>query len=294
MEERRKKIKSLLDRGHIWTEIGKELGVAASTAYRWYYGSSSRSGQPQLIEVTTKKDLVRQYIALHGADNINIEELYVLAVRQFKDWKSEDKENVIRWIKQYIYQISDTSSEVKSAGEETEPKTPRAILSGNGRIRSFSVNEGEDYIRKKATHIHSDVVNIVKSLYQVAGTKTPVGSLKSLLKKSGWVTEWKITDKIVNRADAFKDRIVVELEFSNRDQCHRDFIRFAYAFKKNKIDAAVLITFQNINAVARWKLDKSMKEKGSIQYLTLDWLKDTVDEFKPVLSEVPVWFIGIQ
>jgi hypothetical protein len=176
-------------------------------------------------------------------------------------------------------------------------KTSKTVLSkecrltrrrgSTGVVSSFSINDGEDIIRNKAGHIHKEIDNIINSVIQMSNTKTPVSLLKALFKEADWTMEWKITDKIGNRVDAYKERFAVELEFSNRDQCYRDFIRFLAAFKKNKIDAAVLITYSDINAVDRWK------SKGYPQYLTLDWLQETVDEYTPII-DVPIWFIGIQ
>jgi Restriction endonuclease BglII len=175
----------------------------------------------------------------------------------------------------------------------SQERRPAHSIRSNGVVGSFSINEGAEVIRNKASHIHKEIDYIINSVLQMTNTKTPVNPLKALFKEAGWSMEWKITDNIDNRVDAYKERIAVELEFSNRDQCHRDFNRFLAAFKKNKIDAAVLITFADINAVARWKRDKSMKDKGSIQYLTLDWLRATVDEYSPIIGDVPIWFLGI-
>ena len=54
-----------------------------------------------------KKDMVRHYLtSIQAHESVDYELLYESAISQFQDWKVEDKEKVIRWLKQYIYQIS--------------------------------------------------------------------------------------------------------------------------------------------------------------------------------------------
>lgn len=53
-----------------------------------------------------KKDLVREYLELvSDTDLVDYETLYKLACDQFEDWNTENKNKVIRWLKQYVYQI---------------------------------------------------------------------------------------------------------------------------------------------------------------------------------------------
>lgn len=297
-----KKIQSLQDRGYSWKDIGAKLGIAPSTAHRWYHGSvpkqcphreEKQHNNVRGRKFRYKKDLVRYYLEQHNTA-INLDEIYHLATKYFKDWKTENKDDVLRWIKQYINQITTADAESIKASE-----IPNIKVASNNEfntresIITFSVNNGAEIIRSKLPHIYNDVAGITKS-YQSGRTNSPVGNLKLLFKKAGWKNEWKISDKIDHRADAYKDRIVVELEFSNRDQCHRDFNRFVLLHKDNKIDAAVLVTFADNNAVARWKKDKSIRKKRSIQILTLDYLRNTVEAYKRVIADVPIWFIGIR
>jgi len=54
-----------------------------------------------------KKDFVREYIArVDGFDNIDYDEMLREVRPLFKDWESKKDKDIIRWLKQYVYQIS--------------------------------------------------------------------------------------------------------------------------------------------------------------------------------------------
>jgi len=116
-----------------------------------------------LINVKNKKDLVRQYMMqVKGAENTNYDDLYDLAVKYFDDWKKEKRENVTRWLKQYVYQISLEKLAYEEAilqGVPQKERTPFNIT---------DVKNKKDLVRQYILYVNgSDKVDYLE-LYDMA------------------------------------------------------------------------------------------------------------------------------
>jgi len=66
--------------------------------------------------------------------------------------------------------------------------------------------------------------------------------IQELFKREGWETEKRILPETTWAWDAYKDRVVVSIEFSLIDAVHRDFFRLLMWHQDNKVDAVVYIT----------------------------------------------------
>lgn len=98
--------------------------------------------------------------------------------------------------------------------------------------------------------------------------------LQESFSSRGWQIEKKILEETSWAWDAYKDRVVVSIEFSLIDAVHRDFLRALLWKHMNKIDAMVYIT-------------TTFKEPK------FENMKRDIDIFKPIL-DVPILLIGLE
>ena len=58
-----------------------------------------------------------------------------------------------------------------------------------------------------------------------------------------WRTEWLVSKRTARRHyfDLFKDRVAIEIEFSNRELLYRDYIRFLLAESEDTLDVGIIL-----------------------------------------------------
>jgi len=61
--------------------------------------------------------------------------------------------------------------------------------------------------------------------------------------RHGWRTEWLVSKRTSHRQyfDLYKDRVAIEIEFSNRELLYRDYIRFLLAESEGSLDVGIII-----------------------------------------------------
>ena len=189
MDDSIKKIQSLLDRGYGWKDIGAELGVAPSTAHRWYHKAvpKQRPHQEKIHhnhadilgrEFQYKKDFVRYYLDTHNTSaTINLDELYHLATMYFNDWKKADKEDVLRWIKQYMHQIGAATSK-----QGFHDETTRSIKNGTSselcdgkNSTPPSLKTGRKPKNEKVKHIGNKILDYARQTIEQESGNDPGG-----------------------------------------------------------------------------------------------------------------------
>lgn len=160
--------------------------------------------------------------------------------------------------------------------------------------KQYNYQQGEESIKRHAPLVYDELKKFQSTISKTIRNTKITKHIKSIIEENGWQLEWPIptSQNMDIRADAYKDHIVMELEFGNRDICYRDIMRFMKLFKEQKIEAAVIFTFADKSAAERWGKKKTQGE--STAYLTLDYLQKALDEFKQVIDNTPIWCIGIQ
>ena len=103
-----------------------------------------------------KKDFVRQYIArVNGCDNIDFTAMLNEARSLYKDWTSKKEYDVLRYLKQYVYQISleEEDPEYENAFREDVirylDKNDHEIEDGEPSQKCGGINQEIDVFSKK-------------------------------------------------------------------------------------------------------------------------------------------------
>lgn len=135
----------------------------------------------------------------------------------------------------------------------------------------YSHNDADNILKRKNT-----LLEINEVAEEIASIK-PLTSKKAndLFKKRGWNTEIVLLLGTAYRQDAFKDRVLVEIDlrWSVIDAVHRNFLRAQELYNRGIIDVLIQIT--------------------GIEYEPqFDKVKRDIEQFKSVLT-VPIYLIGL-
>ena len=113
--------------------------------------------------------------------------------------------------------------------------------------------------------------------------------IKAAFAARGWRPEVLVSNRTLrrHRFDLYKERVAIELEFSQREMFYRDYFRFLLAEREGMIDVGVIIT----RDAGRNLLDPYAVEplgvRADIQQARddLSWMRSMV--------KLPMWVIGV-
>lgn len=116
------------------------------------------------IEIKNKKDFVRNYVVKSKKQgSVNYEELYELITIKFKDWREANKTNVIRWLKQYVYQINLASNNDDWSEVEFETSEEELNVSDNELLTGSTIKVNRKAKNDKIQKLGHDILNYIKS-----------------------------------------------------------------------------------------------------------------------------------
>lgn len=102
--------------------------------------------------------------------------------------------------------------------------------------------------------------------------------IQRLLRIKGWETEKRILSGTTWAWDAYKNKVVVSIEFSLIDAVHRDFLRLLMWHQDNKVEAVVYVT-------TTFKEPKFRNVKRDIEMFQNSY---------PSLVPVPIYLVGLK
>jgi len=164
------------------------------------------------------------------------------------------------------------------------------------RFNQYSHRHGKEILQLTHKQEMDEIFTVLQSLHEFkhGATKgeTVKGVIASEFKRLGWETEFKIdlgTGK-TDKCDLLKNRVAIEQEYSRFEMFFRDFFRFLLLYDKRKIDAGVIITYDE-SAFEHWGegVDSYRSARASLGRLT-DFLEG---EYATVVK-FPLWCIGIE
>lgn len=112
--------------------------------------------------------------------------------------------------------------------------------------------------------------------------------IKEAFTQHGWKSEVLVSSRTHRRHyfDLYKNRVAIELEFSQREMFYRDYFRFLLAEREGMIDVGVIITGDK---------EVAAHVVGGLTCPHAD-LKHVSDDLSWVLAWVrtPIWVIGVR
>lgn len=102
--------------------------------------------------------------------------------------------------------------------------------------------------------------------------------IQQLFRSRGWETEKRILSRTTWAWDAYKDKVVVSIEFGLIDAVHRDFFRLLIWHQDNKVEVVLYIT-------TTFKEPKFRNVKRDIEIFQHDY---------PSLLPVPIYLVGLR
>lgn len=121
---------------------------------------------------------------------------------------------------------------------------------------------------------------LLSEIEQILGEADKIDhtEIKRLFRSRGWETEKRIISGTTWAWDAYKDKVVVSIEFSLIDAVHRDFFRLLMWHQDNKVEAVVYIT-------TTFKEPTFHNVKRDIEILHHSY---------PSLLPVPIYLVGLK
>ena len=101
--------------------------------------------------------------------------------------------------------------------------------------KDYDYNGACSVLQKKG--LISELWEILLEITEVDHSK-----IQLLFHNKGWEVEKRILSETTWRWDAYKDKVVVSIEFSLIDAVHRDFFRLLMWHQDNKLDVVIYIT----------------------------------------------------
>lgn len=121
---------------------------------------------------------------------------------------------------------------------------------------------------------------LLSEVEQILGEVDKIGhtEIQWLFRSRGWETEKRIVSGTTWAWDAYKDKVVVSIEFSLIDAVHRDFFRLLMWHQDSKVEAVVYIT-------TTFKEPKFHNVKRDIEIFQRNY---------PSLLPVPIYLVGLK
>lgn len=137
--------------------------------------------------------------------------------------------------------------------------------------------------------LKQEIIEVLQSLnYSWDGREGPPHEqVKQAFVDRGWKSEVLVSNRTFRRHyfDLYKERVAIEVEFSQREMFYRDYFRFLLAEREGMIDVAVIIT-RDLHLEAH-TVDSVGPARADIQQVRddLTWMRN--------LLRIPIWVIGL-
>jgi hypothetical protein len=137
--------------------------------------------------------------------------------------------------------------------------------------------------------LKQEIVEILQTVHidPLAPGPSPHRYLQEAFKKCGWTSEALVSRSTLRRHyfDLFKDRVAIEIEFSNRENLYRDYFRFMLAEHEGMIDVGVIITWDprieaHIVEISQGGIADLQQARDDLGWIRL-WFR------------MPIWVIGL-
>ena len=164
------------------------------------------------------------------------------------------------------------------------------------RFNEYSHRHGKELLtithKEELNEIITTLTNLPRFPHGTAKGQTVKNYIASAFAERGWKREVEIplgTSK-PDYCDLFKNRIVIEQEYSRFEMFFRDFFRFLLLYDQREIDIGVIITYDE-RAFNKWgkAVSSYRAARASLQRL-MDFLKGRYS----TVVRFPLWCIGIE
>jgi hypothetical protein len=120
-----------------------------------------------------------------------------------------------------------------------------------------------------------------------AEARAPHRQVQRAFLRRGWQAEVLVSPRTAKRHyfDLYKDRVAIEIEFSNRERLYRDYLRFLVAEADDRIDVGVILM---LDEDARFVHPCGLRNG-------LPRLEDAVDDLNTLhnVIAVPIWLVAL-
>jgi hypothetical protein len=138
------------------------------------------------------------------------------------------------------------------------------------RVQDFEYKKAKSILKSKG--LLSEINDVLNKIQKLEKRQTH-DEICGLLRQKGWRIKEKLLEETNYFQDAFKNGVMVEVDFSLIDSVHRNFLRAQELFKRGKIEVLVQIVPNNFEP----KFDK---------------MKRDIKSFKNAL-DVPIYLLGV-
>lgn len=164
------------------------------------------------------------------------------------------------------------------------------------RFVDYSHRHGRELLRLLQPEAHAEIISILGSLPPFPhGTKkgtTVKAHMATEFIRLGWISEGKaeFSAQKHDAIDLWKSKVAIEMEWSRFEMFFRDFFRFMLLYEQQRIDAGVIITYDEM-AYQRWSGEaKAYRAARASFHRLTDFLKGDYS----TIVRVPLWCIGIE
>lgn len=180
------------------------------------------------------------------------------------------------WIKLYVAVLGDWCVEAF----DSEPTRYWGSFN-HGGLAGDSVASNVGLLEMFRTYVYrnADMVldgkNLLREVFEISNTITKIDhkAIKDSFLARGWTVENSVLPESRWGWDAYKDKVVVSIEFSLIDAAHRDFLRVMLWKHMNMVDAMVYVT----------SISRAPK---------FEEVKREIETFEPIL-DIPILLIGL-
>ena len=164
------------------------------------------------------------------------------------------------------------------------------------RFFDYSHRLGKEPVQMLHPIEYQEIISILEHLepfpHGAEKNSTPVLHLSEPFKEHEWELE-KTIPLSVNKqdyCDMYKNKIIIEQEYSKFETLFRDFFRFILMHDRGELDVGIIICYDD-SAFNRWgNAVPSYKSSRATLQRTRDFLKGDYGS----VVRVPVWVIGIE
>lgn len=117
------------------------------------------------------------------------------------------------------------------------------------RLRTYDYRHAESILNANY-RLKKQIERILENLeldratpYAPVESARPHQQIQRAFQRHGWQAEALVSTRTRKRHhfDLYKDRVAIEIEFSNRELLYRDYIRFVLAESEGRIDVGVIL-----------------------------------------------------
>jgi hypothetical protein len=139
--------------------------------------------------------------------------------------------------------------------------------------------------------LKQEIVEILQTVQVTGGVEVNAHRyLQHAFQQRGWKSEVLVSQRTLRRHffDLYKDRVAIEIEFSNRENLYRDYFRFLLAEHEGMIDVGVIITWDpRQQTLPAEVVEVPGSGRADLQQAgdDLGWIR--------LWYRIPIWVIGL-